>query len=182
MKIEKNDNSIVLGGNELFSAIGAVALFFVCVGIRLIFSMLPQGQENADADLFGLCFIAVWTCLAAWMALYGINQARTELVLDEGGVEVRSLFRKRRINWNQIREYGLSYEGIANHEDNGYEFYFAEEPQQEKNEYSRKLEKQVLRFTVIGEEYEQVVQEVLPYCNRYARVKPFVPEDVEHLI
>ncbi len=182
MKIKKTENSIVLGGNELFSAISAVALFFVCVGIRLIFSMLPQGQEHADADLFGLCFIAVWTCLAAWMALYGINQARTELVLDEDGAEVRSLLRTQRLRWNQIREYGLSYEGVANHDDNGYEFYFAEEPQQEKNEYSRKLEKQVLRFMVIGEEYEQVVKEVLPFCDRYARVKPFIPENVEHWI
>ena len=133
-------------------------------------------------DWLGTCFVGGWTCMGLWMAVRSLNEAFTELVIDERGVLLRRPLGKKYIPWNEIRDWGLSYEGIANHDDDAYEIYFAREPQQEKNENARKLRKEVLRYTAIGEEYEQLLQEVLPFCQRYARVKPFVPEDAEHLI
>jgi hypothetical protein len=180
MKIKKEEEKLVLSGNELFGAIGIVAIFFFCVGIRLLIACI--WPEDGITDWFGTALVAIWTCLALWMALRSINDALTCLVLDENGAELRRPFGKKRIAWSQVRDWGLSYVGLANHDDNAYEFYFAEEPQQEKNEYARKLTLRVLRYTVIGEEYQQVVQEVLPVCRRVARVAPFVPEDVPHMI
>lgn len=180
MKIERSDKKLILSGNELFGMIGIVAIFFFCVGIWLLIDCI--WPEDGIVDWLGTSLVVCWTCLALWMAVRSIDQARTELVLDNAGVEVRSPLRRRRLAWNQISDYGLSYAGIANHEDNTYVFYFAEETQAEKNEYSRKLQKRVLRFEIIGEEYGLVLEEVLPFCVRYARVAPFIPEDVPHLI
>lgn len=180
MRIKRHDNSIILSGNELFLMIGIVAISFFCVGIYLMITCI--WPEDGVVDRLGTCFVGIWTCMGLWMAVRSLNEAFTELVIDEGGVLLRCPLGKKRITWNEIGDWGLSYVGTANHDDNGYEFYFAREPQQEKNESSRKLRKEVLRYTVIGEEYERLLQEVLPFCQRYARVKPFVPEDAEHLI
>lgn len=180
MKIERSGKTLVLSGNELFGMIGMAAFFFFLVGIRLLIACI--WPEDGIVDWLGTGLVACWTCLALWMAVRSVNDALTQLVLDETGVELRRPLGKKRIAWNQVRDWGLSYAGTANHEDNTYEFYFAKEPQQEKNEYSRKLQKHVLRYTVIGEEYDQVLKEVLPLCHQYARVAPFIPEDVPHLI
>ena len=180
MKIERNGKTLILSGNDLFGMIGIAAFFFFCVGIRLLIACI--WPEDGIVDWLGTGLVACWTCLALGMAVRSLNDALAQLVLDEAGVELRRPLGKKRIEWRQVEDWGLSYAGIANHEDNTYEFYFAEDPQDEKNEYSRRLGKRVLRFEVIGEDYEQVVKEVLPFCQRYARVTPFVPDDVPHLI
>ena len=180
MKIIRAEDKLILSGNELFGMIGIVALFFFCVGIYLLTVCI--WPEDGIVDWLGTGLVACWTLLALVMALRSLNDALTQLVLDETGVLLQRPLGKKRIEWRRVEDWGLSYVGIANHEDNAYELYFAEEPQREKNEYSRKLQKRTLRYTIVGEEYHQVVQEVLPYCGQYARVKPFVPEDVPHLM
>ena len=180
MKIERNGKMLILSGNDLFGMIGIAAIFFFCVGIRLLIACI--WPEDGIVDWLGTGLVACWTCLALGMAVRSLNDALAQLVLDEAGAELRRPLGKKRIAWDQVRDWGLSYVGISNHEDNTYEFYFAEDPQDEKNEYSRRLGKRVLRFVVIGEDYGQVVKEVLPFCQRYARVTPFVPDDVLHLI
>ena len=180
MKINKRDNAVVLTGNELFLMIGIVAAGFFCLGIYLLTTCI--WPEDGIVDWLGTCFVACWTCMGLFMSVRSLNDAFTELVLDESGVHLRRPLGKKYIPWNQIADWGLSYAGTVNHDDNGYELYFAVEPQTEKNEYSRKLGKQVLRYFVVGEEYHQVVQEVLPFCGKFARVVPFVPEDDSHLI
>ena len=180
MRMKKNEGQIILYGNELFLMIGIVAAAFFCLGIYLLITCI--WPEDGVVDWLGTCFVGGWTCMGLFMAVRSLNEAFTELVIDAKGVQLRRPLGKRYIPWNEIGEWGLSYEGIANHDDDAYEFYFAPEPQPEKNESSRKLRKEVLRCTVIGEEYRQVVLEVLPFCQRYARVKPFVPEDAEYLM
>ena len=180
MKIKRRDEALTLSGNELFGMIGMVALFFFGVGIYLLIACI--WPEDGIVDWLGVGLVACWTCMGLWMAVSSLNVALAELVIDVKGVQLRRPLGKKSIAWNQIRDWGLSYAGTANHDDNAYEFYFAEEPQDEKNAYSRRLEKRVLRFEVVGEDYEQVVMEVLPLCERYARVAPFVPEDVPHLL
>ena len=180
MKIKRKEGQLILSGNELFVMIGMVAVFFFFVGIRLLIGCI--WPEDGIVDWLGIGFVAVWTFGSLGMAVRSINDGLARLVLDASGVQLCRPLGRKRIPWNQVREWGLSYLGISNHEDNTYDFYFAGEPQLEKNEYSRKLQKHALRYTVIGEEYEQVVQEVLPFCERYARVKPFVSEDAPHHI
>ena len=180
VEIKRRDEELILSGNELFGMIGIVAVFFFCVGIYLLIACI--WPEDGIVDWLGTALVAVWTFGSLGMAVRSLNDAMTQLVVNRTGVQLRRPLGKKSIAWNQIWEYGLSYVGIANHEDNTYEFYFAEDPQDEKNAYSRRLEKRVLRFEVIGEDYEQVVKEVLPFCQRYARVAPFVPDDVPHLI
>ena len=180
MKIKRCGDALVLSGNELFLMIGIVAAGFFCVGIYLL--TICIWPEDGVVDWLGISFVACWTCMGLFMSIRSLNDAFTELVLDESGVHLRRPLGRKYIPWNEIADWGLSYDGIANHEDNGYELYFAAEPQREKNEYSRKLGKHVLRYLVVGEEYHQVVQEVLPFCRRFARVAPFVPEDTPHMI
>ena len=180
MKIKRDEEKLILSGNELFGMIGIVAMFFFCVGIYLLIACI--WPEDGIVDWLGTALVAVWTFGSLGVAIRSLNDAMTQLVVNRTGVQLRRPLGKKSIAWNQIREFGLSYVGIANHEDNTYEFYFAEDPQDEKNEYSRRLGKRVLRFVVIGEDYGQVVKEVLPFCQRYARVTPFVPDDVLHLI
>ena len=180
MKIERNGKMLILSGNDLFGMIGIAAIFFFCVGIRLLIACI--WPEDGIVDWLGTGLVACWTCLALGVAVRSLNDALTQLVLDETGAELRRPLGKKRIAWDQVLDWGLSYVGISNHEDNTYEFYFAQEPQREKDEYSRKLQRHVLRYTVIGEEYDRVLKEVLPICRQYARVAPFIPEDAEHLI
>lgn len=180
MEIKRGERELILSGNELFGMIGMVALFFFGVGIYLLIECI--WPDDGIVDWLGVGLVACWTCMGLWMAVSSLNAALTELVIDDTGVRLCRPLGNKRIAWNQIRDWGLSYAGTANHDDNAYEFYFAEEPQDEKNEYSRKLQRQVLRYTVIGEDYRKVVQEVLPFCRDHARVEPFVPEDVTHLM
>ena len=175
-----DEEKLILSGNELFGMIGIAAMFFFCVGIYLLIACI--WPEDGMVDWLGTGLVACWTLLALVMALRSLNDALTQLELDENGVLLRRPLGKKRIAWDQVLDWGLSYVGISNHEDNTYEFYFAQEPQREKDEYSRKLQRHVLRYTVIGEEYDRVLKEVLPLCRQYARVAPFIPEDAEHLI
>ena len=89
MKIKKEEEKLVLSGNELFGAIGIVAIFFFCVGIRLLIACI--WPEDGITDWFGTALVAIWTCLALWMALRGINDALTCLVLDENMGAFRAL-------------------------------------------------------------------------------------------
>ena len=90
MKIERNGKMLILSGNDLFGMIGIAAIFFFCVGIRLLIACI--WPEDGIVDWLGTGLVACWTCLALGMAVRSLNDALTQLVLDETGANVEYMY------------------------------------------------------------------------------------------
>jgi hypothetical protein len=182
MDLHRTEHEIEIRGNEGFIGIGIVALFMAGIGVRLIVGMLPFEDGYTFGDVFGFVFLCLWTAVALLMGLFGISAGRSMLRVDYEGVTYRSMLRKQHLAWSEIADYGLSYCGQSRGDGNTYDFYFSTELQQAKNECSKNLKGQMIRYTVTEDDYSHIVEKVIPFCRARTRVEPFIGVDKVHFI
>ncbi|MBQ7171664.1 MAG: hypothetical protein IJR89_05245 [Clostridia bacterium] len=68
----------------------------------------------------------------------------------------------------------------ARRSSNVYDLYFSETLLPPKNDFKKKLKRRTLRIPLIGSEYEEAVNRILPFCREKTAVLPFVAKDVFH--
>lgn len=177
--IVQSEDQIVVKGERLFYGIGAVGTFMAIDGIREISEILPDLAPNSPADIFGLIFLSVWTLIAFGMAIGCFRMGSGRIILDNQGVHVTALFGKKHLDWDEIVDYGLSYQGISQAQ-NTYYLYFSKEKLPDKNECSKKRSRKMIKFVLIGDSYDAALDQILPFCALRTKVVPFVGRDRHH--
>ena len=118
-----------------------------CVGLHFFIPVLME-FDGSIGDFAVSAFICLWLGVVFCGALISFYRYSKRVVIDDDGISYNSMFGKHHLDWNEIQDYGLSYDGRS--EDgagysNSYIIYFAKEPQKNKNQYKKKLSKTPLR-------------------------------------
>jgi len=159
-----------------------IPLFMFFSGIRIVSALIPFEEGYTGADVFGFVFVCVWTAVVGVMTSAFLYNFGKKTILDSEGITTTFLFYKKELEWREIQDYGISYCGQTRNEGNTYYLYFATEEQNTKNRFKKKLKGNMIKITVVGENYYEVTTKVIPFCQKKTSVTPFIAEDGFHII
>ena len=112
-----------------------------CVGLYFFIPVLME-FDGSIGDFAVSAFICLWLGVVFCGALISFYRYSKKVVIDDDGISYNSIFGKHHLDWNEIQDYGLSYDGRSQDGadfSNSYIIYFAKEPQKNKNPYKKKL-------------------------------------------
>ncbi len=126
VRMVKTTNEVKLQADSIFSFLGIGALLTGSSGIQVIHDILPFEEGHTFADVFGLIFVCIWISVLGWMCVYSFTYANRMLMIGNEGVLCKNWFRKRRMTWAEIRDWGIIlYCGKTRGAGNTYYFYFS---------------------------------------------------------
>lgn len=178
--ISKTQDQILMKRNTAFLRIGVVILFMAAVGIRFLFEILPFEEGYTLGDVFGLLFLCVWIALVLTMGVFAIATNSHEVTISANGILCRSFLRRRWIEWEAVKDWGLSYCGQTRGEGNTYWLYFSDHVCLAKNECRKQLKGKMVKTFVMGDEYSKAVDMIIPFCAERTGVPPFIGKDKYH--
>ncbi len=181
-RFEILDDKIIFDCNKLNLFMLIIPLFMFVSGIQLVLGLIPFEEGYTGFDVFGFAFACLWTAVVGVMSLYLVFDILKRTVVDANGITVMFLSYKKEIAWMNVKDYGLSYSGKTRGDGNMYDLYFSTEEQKLKNKFRKKLKGNMIKIVVIGEEYQDVIESVIPFCQAKTTVIPFIGEDKFHLI
>ncbi|MDD6021165.1 MAG: hypothetical protein PUB94_00680 [Oscillospiraceae bacterium] len=181
-ELNQSENKIVLKRNNIFLAIGIATIFMAAMGIRLIFGLLPFEEGYTLSDVFGLIFVCVWILIVSGMGVFAFVTNSKKITINDEGIFCNTWFSKRNLEWTEIKDWGLSYCGQTRGEGNTYYLYFSKEQYPIKNECRKKLKGKMIKTFVIGSDYAEIVNEVIPFCASRTKVAPFIGKDKYHFL
>lgn len=179
MDIDTNQK-IIIKQNPVFIFISAGACLMSCFGVSLLFGLLPLDAGYTFIDIFGVIFVSVWVLLVLGMGCFSLETASRKITIDRAGVFCRSWFRKDFLAWYDIRDWGLSYCGQTRGEGNTYYLYFSANECRTINDCKKKLKGKMIKSFIIGDDYTDAVNRIIPFCREQTGVTPFVAEDKYH--
>lgn len=177
--IKSTNNGFELKPINLFLKIGVVAIFMECIGLYFFIPMFME-FEGSLGDFAGTAYICLWLGLVFCGALISFHRYSKKLIIDDDGVSYSSIFGKQHLDWNEIQDYGVSYEGRSHDGadfSNLYTIYFAKEIQKNKNLYKKKLSKHTVMINIEADDYTYFLERVVPFCMNKTDVQPFLPQD-----
>lgn len=181
--IKVSNDKITFKCNEPFMLVLiGIPLFMFLSGIRLVLGLIPFEEGYTGVDIFGFVFVCVWTILVGIMGFSLVYTFGKKTIIDSEGITTSFLFYKKELEWREIQDYGISYCGQTRNEGNTYYLYFATEEQNIKNRFKKKLKGNMIKITVVGENYYEVTKKVIPFCQRKTSVTPFIADDGFHII
>ena len=181
-KLYQTESQIHIKPNATFLGIAVATFGMAVVGFKLLLGLLPLEQGYTFADVFGVAFVCCWVLAVLVMAFFSLHTASKKITIDREGVCSKSWFKTEVIRWIDIQDWGLSYCGQTRFEGNTYYLYFSMQEHQIKNECTKKLKGKMIKVIVVGDEYKEVVDRVLPFCMDKTYIKPFVGKDKYHFI
>ncbi len=173
-EFDEKNNQYIFKGNRYFLAFGAGAFFMSFFGIRMIIEMIPFEKDFTGMDVFGLVFLCVWTALVLSFCAYGILSATKKVFISTEGVVNKTLFSENKFYWTEIEDWGLSYYGRMKNEGNAYYLYFSKKAQLVRNECSKRLKGKMIKIVIFEDEYEAIVNDIIPFCSNRTFKKPFI--------
>lgn len=178
-EIDESKNRIVIKENKMFLVIVIFAAIMSVLGIRVIIGLLPFDDFS---DVFGFIFLCIWTLTVLGMGIFSLITGSKQVIIDEAGVLSKTLVSENKYNWDEIKDYGLSYCGQSRGQGNTYYLYFSKEQQPIKNECKKKLKGKMIKTFVFESDYEEVVQKIIPFCISHTEVQPFIGKDKFHFL
>ena len=183
IECNRTENRIILKGNTAFLAVGTVTTFMAIMGVRLLFGLLPLTAEHTFTDVIGVLIACVWILLTLGISIPAFVTNSKQIIIDNEGILYSNRFVKRKLKWAEIEDWGLSYCGKAYREGrNTYFLYFSKERQPIKNECKKKLKGKMIKTLVIGNDYYNIMNDVIHFCSLRTEVKPFIGKDKLHFI
>ena len=179
-EFSQSKNQIVIKRNTTFLAIGVVVILMAIAGVCLVLGLLPFEKNYTFADVFGLIFIFAWILVLLSMGVFAFVTNSKQITINNEGVLCMSWISKSFIKWDNIKDWGLSYCGQTRGEGNTYYLYFSKHECQIKNECKKKLKGKMIKTFVIGDDYLDIVNIIIPFCSGKTDRTPFVGKDKYH--
>ncbi len=186
-------------------ALISVFLVLLAAGIACAVALYPSPDIEERALI-----MAIWIiCQAVWYALLGFGicyflyeflvtvlESCKDLILDDTGVYLTLLFFKMHIRWADIKDYGLSYQGVRLNLDRSrfssrgyidgriYKVYFStQQCDADINKGKKKLKGVKVWWlecfplhAYLRETGEPTVQKtIFDFCEKHTGISPFIP-------
>ena len=160
---------------------GALSIFMAFLSFMLLrvgFGWVRMIMEETDRDVIGIVFIAVWLLIGLSVLVFGMLRKLFSYVeISSEGITYTDWFKKKNILWCELKDYGISFEGRSKGVNN-YTLFFSDEILPEKNMNKKKLKGVAIKLDMVQVDYAGIYTKLIPYCNRYTGLKPFLPTRV----
>ncbi len=174
--INQTERQITIKSNPYFYVLTVGVLVFVFFGIELIISLFPFEEGYTASDVFGAVFVFLWLSGVLWMGITVLKDCTKKVIIDNEGVFCKTLFKKSKLLWSEVADWGLSYCGQTRGEGDIYHLYFSVMEQKTKNKHSKKLKGEVIKTYIIGDDYGIALESILPFCSSRTAIEPFIGE------
>lgn len=175
--IEIGERNILVRPAWHFYLFPIMSLVMAGLGVRGLRDVLPLRPDHLGTDLFGLCFLCVWIGVVLGMGVSVCIRNPLTLTVDASGVTAVSLFGKRSLAWDEVRDYGFSYSGrLRGSATRYYSLYFADSALKEKRYEQKRLRGHCISIFLDEGDYLFHRDEILALCARYSCVKPFAAD------
>ncbi|MBO5106092.1 MAG: hypothetical protein J6C29_04260 [Clostridia bacterium] len=181
-EISHSKEQIIIKRNTTFLGVGVVTIIMAIAGVRLLFGLLPFEEDYTFADVFGLIFVCVWIGIVISMGVFAFVTNSKQITINNYGILCKSWINKKFIKWDDIKDWGLSYCGQTRGEGNTYYLYFSKHECQIKNDCKKKLKGKMIKAFVIGNDYSEAINKIIPFCSEKTNIIPFLGKDIYHFI
>lgn len=161
---------IIIKGNTLHSVGGIVFIIMAIIGLNLLWDM--DSCDSMSAYIFSI----VWILIALIFSVCSFIEASKKVILCDTGVYFRSLISKDYLDWNEIKDWGLSYSGSARGGGEIFVLYFSKNVFRIKNARKKSLKGKMIKIEIFEAEYVKTLNNVIPYCKKKTFVDPFIGE------
>lgn len=144
------------------------------IGIQQLGALLPFEENYISPD--------VWILVVLGMCVFSFLSNSKQVTINSDGILCKSRINKKFIKWSDIKDWGLSYCGQTRIEGNTYYLYFSEHECKVKNECRKNLKGKMIKTFVVGNEYFDAVDKVIPFCKDKTEIKPFIGKDKHHFL
>ncbi len=176
------NDRIIFDCNKLKVFLLIIPLGMFISGIQLILGLMPFEENYMWLDVFGLVFACIWTTVVGVMSFYLVFNIFKKTIVDSNGITVTFLAYKKEFAWMDVKDYGLSYSGKARGDGNIYDLYFSTKEQEFKNKCRKKLKGNMIKVIIVEDDYQNVIEKIIPFCQTKTCVTPFIGENRFHLL
>lgn len=182
INIHEEYDKFVIKQDKYYLFCSIFSIFAVIFGIVFARNLFPLENTNTFIGVFPACFMILWEAVAVCGVFCNLNESSKRIIITKSGVLYRSCFAKKFYDWDDIKEWGLSYCGKERHKGNIYYFYFSKKISKPKNDCSIKLQGRNIKMYVFQEDYMALFDKVIPFCEKCTRVDPFIGKDKFHIL
>ena len=174
-EFSQSKQEILIKRNTVFLRIGIGAIVMCVWGI--VFSHMIT-----FADLFPIIFFCVWMLIVLSIAIVSFTLYSKQATINNDGIICKSFLDKNFIKWSDVKDWGLSYCGKMGGNHNIYYLFFSEHECDTKDECKKKLKGKMIKVYVIGDDYDEALSIIVPFCREKKSVSPFVAKDKFHFL
>lgn len=174
-RVEYRPERIVLR-RSLWTVLAAVlALWLALLGVNMVLVALPEWSDWSWSltQTLELLMLSVWFLLTLSFGFYWIFVRPGRLVLDREGVELRGLLWKKRLGWEQLRDYGVSYL-LHDRGELLYVLYFSETELEFDDTGRKKLSRGVLQIRLSAQLLDAHIGPIMDFCQDHSELLPFL--------
>ncbi len=180
--IDCKKDQIILKENVVFLCIGVLAVIMAIMGACFLIGLSWCEGIHTFMDLLGVMFISVWLLGLLTAGIVTLEGNSKRITINDEGISSQSWFAKKDIKWSDVADWGLSYYGQTRGEGNTYYLYFSQHPCSVKNDCKKLLKGKMVKTFIIGNEYDEAVSQIIPFCMARTTVKPFIGVDKFHFL
>ena len=162
--ISVEEDRVQIRPNAVAWAIAGLLVIFFCVAAGTWVLNRLDGIEHLP-DLTVLCVLLAVLTLA--LCLFWRVWGRS-VTIDDNGVEWQLLFRRQRLTWAELRDYGLSYASWG-----CVRLYFSPERLDTDGRGRKRLSRTDASVLLHIQNRDKTGQ-ILKVCRRYTRIRPFL--------
>lgn len=174
MKLKKTLDSITLKGNPGMVVYG-LCLTTIVIVVLVSFWVLSYKE---GINLFVAFVCTALCCSAIPFGVASVVIYSTRIKVDETGITRWSLLGKKFISWHDVKDYGITNEGSiaiggrlcrmpASY------LYFSKNQLATKKENVKIFNGYYIRIALIGNDIQQIIDEIIPYCEKRTDVERF---------
>ncbi len=177
--IRKGDALIIKKRGTILWNVGLILLLMIVCGIWLTVGQFPLEEGKEAAGIAGVAFSSLFTLVVFSFFLSCLSEGFFHCSLDSVKICKNYGFIKRSIPWMQVRDWGLSYVGLALNGESRYVLYFSQTVCPLKNSREKKLMRATVRFYLVGDDAYRIIREVFPFCLGKTLTEPFVAQEFQ---
>lgn len=159
IKIKPNFDNIVIG----------IVCLIVGIVMAVIVGVLLSDDDSFAALIIIVCFTVLIFALGCFCF---VNDLKT-LTIDKDGIRSKWAFSEKFIEWKEVTDYGIAYSSGLNSKKNIYLLYFTCEHPKQKRNGTMKFKGETVKMVVSSQEYDTFSRDVLGWCRKYTKVKPY---------
>lgn len=161
-------NPIIIRGNSLHSVGGMAFIVMAIIGLNFLLDLDPSDSMSA------YIFIIIWILIVIIFSVCSFIEAGKKVILCDNGIYSYTLISEDFLDWNEIKDWGLSYSGRARGGGEIFYLYFSKKSFQKKSACKKKLKGKMIKIEIFEAEYVKILNNVIPYCKKKISVEPFV--------
>lgn len=144
-----------------------ILVFSAFGGFIFISGLSAYLESPAELLSLGTAFMLLWSAVALFMIYFSLNSFFRRIIINENGVTLKNIIGSKKLTWEEISDYGISYSGIKRDGQSYYSLYFSSEKSILRSNDKRKFQGKTIKFQVLKKNLEEVTFSVLPFCKEF---------------